>query len=137
MAGGYLSFQGFQAAAGYAGTPVEAVLPVLLSRYDDRVEEPEGLSVNILDPNHPIVHGLPISWPYLLGVNHVTPKAETTVIATAGEYPLLVAGQYGHGRSVAWTSDVGPHWCPESFCAWVAYGSLWQQIVNWVAAKFS
>ncbi|PSR22618.1 MAG: cytoplasmic protein [Sulfobacillus acidophilus] len=135
MAGGYLSFQGFQAAAGYAGTPLEAVLPVTLSRYDDRIEEPEGLSITLLDPNHPILQGLPGPWPYLLGVNQVTPKANATVLAKAGESPLLVVGTCGHGRSVAWTSDVGPHWCPDVFCQWSGYAPLWQQIVTWAAAK--
>ena len=40
MIGGYMSFQGIGGKAGYAGTPIEQILPVSLQRTDDRVELP-------------------------------------------------------------------------------------------------
>ena len=43
MVGGYMTFQGIEGKAQYAGTAVEEALPVTLSRLDDRVECPQGL----------------------------------------------------------------------------------------------
>jgi uncharacterized membrane protein len=40
MIGGYLTFQGIEGKAAYHGTPVEDVLPVVLSAHDDRRENP-------------------------------------------------------------------------------------------------
>jgi uncharacterized membrane protein len=52
MAGGYLSFQGFEAKARFAGTAVEAVLPVTCLTYDDRAETPEGASARRCSCRH-------------------------------------------------------------------------------------
>jgi uncharacterized membrane protein len=49
-----------------------------------------------------------------------------------GGHPLLVVGPYGAGRSVAWTSDVSPHWLPQSFVDWPGYRVLWRGILRWV-----
>ncbi len=65
----------------------------------------------------------------LLGFNEIIVKAGAEVLATASaEYrslPLLVTGSYGQGRSIAWTSDIGPHWLPPQFCAWDGIVNLW------------
>lgn len=53
MIGGYLSFAGFGGQAHYAGTPIEAVLPVSTSPGDDRVEVPEGITPTIELSGHP------------------------------------------------------------------------------------
>ena len=58
-----------------------------------------------------------------------------TVVATVGSDPLIVAGDYGAGRSVAFASDCGPHWAPPEFVGWSGYGRLWAQIVGWAAGK--
>ena len=54
MAGGYYSFGGIYGAAHYHGTPIEAVLPVDIFPYDDRVEVPEGFSVEVVAPVGPL-----------------------------------------------------------------------------------
>ena len=51
---------------------------------------------------------------------------------TQGGHPLLVAGTHGQGRTLAWTSDIGPHWLPDSFVAWDGYARLWRQALQWV-----
>lgn len=141
MIGGYLSFQGLNGAARYRGTPVEAVLPVTLLPYDDRVEMPEGFRAECTGPaGHPILAGLDGEWPLLLGYNEVGVKedgvAETTVLtrapADASGHPLLVTGKYGSGRTLAWMSDLGPHWLPDDFAAWPGYARLWQQALAWL-----
>jgi uncharacterized membrane protein len=136
MFGGYYSFQGINGSARYRRTPVEDVLPVNCLPYDDRVEVPEGFRPSFPKGMlHPILDGIPAEWPLLLGFNEVVPKAGAEVIATVsseyGSLPLLVAGHYGEGRSVAWTSDIGPHWLPPEFCAWGGYGALWTNTLEW------
>jgi uncharacterized membrane protein len=136
MVGGYLSFQGINGAARFHGTPVEEALPVEIHPHDDRVEVPEGFVPIVKDRAHPIVNGFSGSWPQLLGFNEVRPKPNATVIATVsadyGEKPLLVAGNFGRGRSVAWTSDIGPHWLPPEFAEWEGYARLWTQALRWL-----
>ncbi len=135
MVGGYLTFQGIEAKARYCGSPVEQALPVSLQPTDDRVEAPQGLRPEVLLPGHGIVDGLGGAWPALLGLNLVTPKPGAELVATAGGHPLIVAGRYGAGRSVAFTSDCGPHWAPPAFVSWPGYARLWQQLVGWAARK--
>ncbi len=139
MAGGYYSFQGINGGARYRGTAVAEVLPVDIMPYDDRVEVPEGFTPVMKDAKHPVVAGFPADWPMLLGFNEVTAKAGADVIATVSEEygarPLLVGGTYGKGRSLAWTSDIGPHWLPNEFVEWQGYGRLWRQMLNWLAKR--
>jgi uncharacterized membrane protein len=135
MAGGYLSFQGIYGSARYHRTPIEEVLPVLLLPIDDRIERPEGINPSVTRKDHQITHGIDGAWPYLLGFNEVKPKEGAEVLAKVEEYPLLVAGSFGKGRSVAWTSDVGPHWCPKEFVEWPGYTRLWRQIIAWVSGR--
>ena len=131
MIGGYLTFQGIEAKARWAGTPVEEALPVTLLPGDDRVESPAGSSPVVRQLDHPIVAGLPNAWPGLLGYNRVLPRDGADLVVAVGDDPLIVAGQYGRGRSVAFTSDCGPHWCPPPFVEWDGYAPMWQQLVAW------
>jgi uncharacterized membrane protein len=135
MVGGYLTFAGIEGRAHWAGTPVEEALPVEISIGDDRVEVPAGTRPVVREPSHPIVAGLGGEWPALLGYNRVQPRTGASVVVTLGqrEDPLIVAGSFGHGRSAAFTSDCGPHWCPPPFMDWEGYARLWQQLVAWVA----
>jgi uncharacterized membrane protein len=135
MAGGYFSFQGINGAARFHRTPVEAVLPVTMLSVDDRLEEPEGFTVRLDAPDHPLVADLLTPWPPLLGLNEVVAKPGATLIASADGHPLLVLGEYGVGRSAAWTSDIGPHWCSPAFVAWEGYARLWPRLVSWLAAE--
>lgn len=133
MVGGYMTFQGIDGKAQYAGSPVEDALPITMMRTDDRVEGPQGLHIDVVAPDHPIVAGLGNGWPVLLGYNRLTAKPQATVVANVGGNPLLVAGQYGQGRGVAFASDCGPHWAPPQFVEWSGYNSLWAQIAAWAA----
>ncbi|ESZ41936.1 MULTISPECIES: glutamine amidotransferase [unclassified Mesorhizobium] len=140
MFGGYYSFQGINGGARYHKTPVEDVLPVICLPVDDRVEVPEGYAPVVVGPQtHPILKGLGKDWPILLGFNEVTVKDGSEVLATvSSDYrslPLLVAGKYGRGRTVAWTSDVGPHWLPPGFIAWNGYKTLFEQMLGWATAR--
>ncbi len=54
-----------------------------------------------------------------------------TVSTEYGSLPLLVTGTYGEGRTLVWTSDVGPHWLPPEFIAWSGYKTLFEQMLAW------
>jgi uncharacterized membrane protein len=133
MVGGYLTFQGIEGKARYAGSPVEEALPVTLQQGDDRVEVPSGALPSVRAADHPIVAGLPMDWPVLLGYNRVFAKKEADLVVSVGVDPLVVAGEFGLGRSAVFTSDCGPHWCPPPFMAWDGYAPMWDNIIRWVA----
>jgi uncharacterized membrane protein len=133
MVGGYLTFAGIDGRARWGSTPVAEVLPVHISTTDDRVEVPAGVQPSLREPAHAIVAGLPSPWPALLGYNRVAARPDSGVVVTVGDDPLIAVGSFGAGRSVAFTSDCGPHWCPPPFVEWPGYAPMWQQLVGWAA----
>ena len=141
MIGGYLSFQGLDGKARWGRTAVEDALPVACLPYDDRLEIPEGFKAVVEGPaDHPVLAGLGTDWPVLLGANEVKLKADRSaeVLATLpedqGGHPLLVTGRYGRGRTAVWTSDIGPHWLPQTFVDWPGYATLWKNLLGWLTA---
>jgi uncharacterized membrane protein len=134
MVGGYLTFQGIEAKGQWSGTAVEDTLPVSISRWDDRVERPSGAIAEVVQAGHPVLAGVDGPWPLLLGWNRITPREGAEVVVEIGGDPLLVLGSYGDGRSVAFASDISPHWVPEEFLAWPGYEALWANIIDWVTA---
>jgi uncharacterized membrane protein len=133
MVGGYLSFQGIDGRANYAGTPVEEILPVSLLRGDDRIERAEGVVPEVLDGSHPVTADLPAEWPYFLGYNRVTVDESATELVRVDEDPLVAVGTHGDGRSAVFTSDCAPHWGPQAFVDWAGYDPLWAHLVRWLA----
>jgi uncharacterized membrane protein len=135
MAGGYLSFQGISGRARYHRTAIEDVLPCTIDPWDDRVEVPEGLSASVVGDGHPIVTGIDSRWPPLLGYNRVTLREDATLLAEYDGDPMLATRNVGVGRTLIWTSDIGPHWCPEAFLSWPGYAALWRTAVTWLAGS--
>ena len=141
MIGGYFSFQGIDGKARWGRTAVEEALPVTCLPFDDRLEVPEGFAAVVTGPaDHPILAGLGADWPVLLGANEVRLKDGPDVEVLArlpddqGGHPLLVTGRHGRGRTAVWTSDIGPHWLPQTFVDWRGYATLWTNLLNWVTA---
>ena len=58
-----------------------------------------------------------------------------TLIASVNGDPLIAATQAGKGRSLVWTSDIGPHWCPETFVKWEGFAPLMANMIAWVAGR--
>ena len=133
MIGGYLSFQGIEAKANYRGTPLAEALPVELELGDDRVESPDDAEPVLTGEAHPVVEGLAERWPAILGYQRVAARLSGAVLARVGADPLLVTGTYGDGRTLAYMTDIGPHWAPPAFVAWDGYARLWDQAVRWLA----
>jgi uncharacterized membrane protein len=134
MAGGYLSFQGFQARANFARSPLAKVLPVDMLTGDDRAEKPQGATCAVVSPQHPIAEAWPEGAPQLLGYNVVTAKPDATVVATVDDDVLIATRHVGQGRSLVWTSDIGPHWCPTEFIEWPGFGSVMAAMLRWLSA---
>jgi uncharacterized membrane protein len=114
---------------------VEDVLPVTISATDDRVEAPQGVAPVAARPDHPLLAGLPATWPRLLGYNRVTPKPAAEVLVTCGSDPLVACGAYHEGRGAVFTSDCAPHWGPPEFMDWPGYAPLWVNLVTWLARQ--
>lgn len=132
MAGGYMSFQGFQARANFAGTAVEDVLPVRIARHDDRVEAPEGARPALVAADHPVGRAWRGTAPSILGYNRVEARPDATVVATVGEDVLIAAAEVGKGRSLVWTTDIGPHWCPVELTRWEGFAPVMAAMVRWL-----
>lgn len=132
MVGGYLTFTGFQAKGFYAGSAAERVLPVTLSRYDDRVELPEGGTPAAVEAGHPVLAGVCGEWPHLLGYNRTVLKEDAQLIAKIGDDPFIALREAGRGRTAVFTSDCAPHWCSPEFVAWEHYGTIWRNLLGWL-----
>jgi uncharacterized membrane protein len=135
MIGGYMSFQGIEAKARYKGTAIEDILPVRLYSEDDRMEIPEGSEPTVVNASHPILKDLEKHWPIILGYNKVIAKDNSDVLVTVQSEPLVVIGQAGQGRTMAFTTDCAPHWAPPEFLEWSGYSKFWNQAVHWLGKK--
>jgi uncharacterized membrane protein len=135
MAGGYLSFQGFEGRANFARSPIAEVLPVQMLDGDDRAEKPEGAACALVNADHEVGRAWAGTAPELLGYNVVTAKPEADVVATVGDDVLIATMQVERGRSLVWTSDIGPHWCPKEFLAWEGFAPVVGAMLRWLGAK--
>lgn len=132
MTGGYVDFQGFQEKGNYHGSAIEKVLPVNILDRDDRVERTDGVDIKLIEKDHPILDGIPEKWPSFLGYQEIIPKKESEVLATIGDDdPLIVIGEAEEGKSIAFSSDLCPHWGTD-FVKWDYYGQFWYQVIQWL-----
>ena len=136
MSGGYLSFSGFNAIAGYHGTAIEEILPVEISPYDDRVEKTNGFIFDVVNRDHPVTAGIP--WDQatftLCGYNKLTLKDGAELIAQYDEDPFIACRRYAKGRTAIFASDFAPHWVGD-FKDWEYYPQFWGQMIKWLAGK--
>jgi len=137
MAGGYGSFGGYKGPpyseiVGYDKTPIEKILPVKIIRHGDtcwkdfvpRVLEKHFLTNRIFQ-DHPVMHGL----------NIVKAKKRSIVLADDGEgNPFLVIWRYGKGRTLAFTSDIGPGWGSD-YIFWEHSEEFWHRVMVWATNK--
>ncbi|MDP4266039.1 MAG: glutamine amidotransferase [Bacteroidota bacterium] len=135
MVGGWQSFTGRRGIGDWGNTPVEEALPVTcLQVNDDRHETPEGVHIEVLDQNHPAVKGLKWeSCPVFSGYNRIVAKPGAKVLAKVKEFgdPFIVVQDYGKGRSMAFASDISPHW-GAGYQKWENYGKSFVQMIRWL-----
>ena len=138
MAGGYTSFQGMD---GWRCSMARLLRSACLSRClpgPDGFEAPEGLDPVVIDASHPVMQGLTSAIPYVLGMNRVVARAnaetKTLVHCTnrGRNLPLLSVREYGAGRSLAWMTDIGPHWLSDAFMCWEGYDRFMTNMVHWL-----
>ncbi|SES28015.1 glutamine amidotransferase [Salipaludibacillus aurantiacus] len=135
MVGGYLTFQGIDAKGRYKDTAVEEILPITMLPYDDRHEAPEGIHIKIDKPDHPVFKGIQGDWPHFLGYNKLLSDADAETLAHHGDYAFISTKAFGKGRSLAFASDLAPHWGPPEFINWQYYNTFWINVVKWVAGE--
>ncbi|NLJ94585.1 MAG: cytoplasmic protein [Clostridiaceae bacterium] len=132
MIGGYMTFSGIDAKGKWQDTAVQEVLPVQVLDRDDRMEHGEGIYPVTVKGDHEILEGIESDWPHILGYNKTVLKDDADLLVKVGEDPFIAVGEYGKGRSAAFTTDCAPHWAPPEFCDWSSYDLLFQNIVNWL-----
>ncbi|WP_137602596.1 glutamine amidotransferase [Paucilactobacillus nenjiangensis] len=135
MAGGYLSFSGFEGKAHYHKTPIEDILPVEILPYDDRIEAPQGLNP-IENMNNSISSDLG-AFPPILGYQELIPKKDSSVLLTVDSSPLLITGTAGKGKTLAYATDIAPHWATQEFMQWNNYGEFFSRCINWLSGDLS
>lgn len=137
MLGGWLSFSGALGKGGWGRSMLAEALPVNCLPTEDLVESSAGFTAEVVVPDHPVVKGLPWkSFPPIFGYNEVTAKADGQVLVRVKEtgHPLLVVGDYGSGRILAYMSDPSPHW-GLNFELWDGYSGFWKQALKWTKRR--
>lgn len=155
MIGGENAF----AAGGWGGSLLEQALPVSL-RTGGATWLPTPITVEpkIGDVPHPLWHlmaddrqnrAIVSAFPDFIGLNTAlqTKPHLTTVLATAKtddgtERPLLVAGQYGKGRTLAMAAATTAPWANEFLVNWgstdqPAFSKFWRNAVYWLTENSS
>lgn len=134
--GGWLSFGGMFGMAKWHKTAVEEILPVTCYPYDDRVEISEGMVPSIIEKSHPLFNNVDFenAPPLFSGYNEIKAKAEGTVLAEYNGDPIIVTGNYGKGRTLAFATDPAPHW-GRGMVEWGDYKQFWVNVVKWLGGK--
>jgi uncharacterized membrane protein len=156
MIGGWETFCGL--GGDWADTAIGAILPVEIQRTDDRVNCDQPALLVGTGMTHPITDGLPWSGrpPTIGGFNRCQAKTQAQTLLelqrfsvseqdgkfvfNAGErVPMLAVGSHGKGRTVAFMTDLAPHWVG-GFVDWgdtrvvaKATGSWEIEVGNWYA----
>lgn len=155
MTGGYHSF----GPGGFRNTPLADVLPVTIGpaerqsfrddlRQDVHVAGPLAMQpAGDIGRTHPIMQIVPggspgAGWdqlPPLDGANRLDRrllKPNAQVLAESGDsghHPLLVAGQVGNGRTLAFAGDSTWRWQIEGHGD--EFRRFWRQVILWLARK--
>jgi hypothetical protein len=98
-----------------------------------RTEPTKEGNYNVLLPApHPLLKDFdPITIPPLSGYLALRPKLRSEIVLTSPDGdPLLATWQFGLGRVVAWTSDIGDKWAA-SWPGWSDYGRFWAQVARY------
>lgn len=91
------------------------------------------------EADHPILSGMSLSMlPLLEGYNALSSKAdegaEDVLVSASFGDPILSAWQYGLGRVIAWSGDIGEEW-GEPWPADEGEGRFWSQVVRYAFAN--
>ena len=145
MLGGRSSF----GAGGWAGTPIEAILPAVIHPGDGELEPPGGIKfvpseigldsyVLQIGSNRAETKKMWDSLPPILGSNRfIELKASAQVLATSpapDSEPLMLSIETGKSRTIAYGGDTWV-WARFSEEGRLAHRKLWRQLIFWLAHK--
>jgi uncharacterized membrane protein len=134
FAGGWLAFNGEMGKGRWGRTGLKDVLPVECLEVEDLMESTEGWTAVPTKKDHALVQGLNLAkMPPILGYNRVKPREGCDVVAVwkGTNDPMLAVGQFGKGRTLAYTSDPAPHW-GLNFVYWDDYPKFWLNAISWL-----
>lgn len=132
--GGWLSFSGETGKGGWGRTKLKEIIPVTCIQGDDLIESTEGFYAQVEKRGKELLGSVGIeTMPPILGYNQTTEREgfETLLRIRETGDPLLVYGQIGKGKVLAYTSDPAPHWgC--NLVYWPLYNQLWLKCLELV-----
>lgn len=113
MLGGAYSFAGLNALGGWQDPRGAALLPVAPSPIADDTERPDGVRLVPTDACPPALARLIEDAPPFFGYNRVEPRPGTSTLLRFSDGAVaLVVSEPAPCRSVAFASDLLPHWGP-------------------------
>jgi hypothetical protein len=141
MIGGRQSF----GPGGFANSPVAAILPVSIHPGDRPVERPIAVRPTAQGLGHFVMRlgseldGASV-WESLLPLDGAATfkevKGQARVLAESPDgLPLVVAQEFGQGRSMALAGDSTWHWHLKSEASLRHHRRFWRQIILWLARK--
>jgi uncharacterized membrane protein len=120
---------------GYAGTPLEAILPVVFAPEHRLTPERAGMALDIAQSATWKLPALGAAKPHAFYVHTLVPKGEATVQMTVGGKPAFISGSYGKGRVVA--CALTPHGDPPQnmlpFWEWEPFIQVMAGVLDWAS----
>jgi uncharacterized membrane protein len=130
--GGWLSFTGEMGKGGWNRTRLREILPVRCLDYEDLIENTEGFTAKLLPAGQTAFSAIRFdTFPPILGYNQVQHRdgCQTLIAVKESGDPLVCAGEFGRGKTLAYMSDPAPHWgC--NFIHWDGYAQFWLNCVD-------
>ncbi len=124
MIGGAFSFVGLDRLGGWQDPRGAALLPVALADAADAAEAPAGVQIVPTRGCPAELRRVLAEAPPFLGYNRLQPKTTALVLANFNDgSPALVISKSAPRRSVAFASDLLPHWAPTA-AAWEGLPAL-------------
>jgi Putative glutamine amidotransferase len=113
MVGGAYSFEGLDGMGGWFDPASARLLPLVAPSAPDATEAPGGVRLVPLPSCPAGLAGLLVAAPSFFGYNKLRPRGDAVVLAVFDDgAPALVASEPSPCRSVAFASDLLPHWGP-------------------------
>jgi uncharacterized membrane protein len=132
--GGWLSFTGEMGKGGWNRTRLREILPVRCLDFEDLIESTEGFAAQVTAQGADVFGGVDFdTFPPILGYNRTLPRQDCPILLSVKETgdPLVTAGSFGAGKTLAYMSDPAPHWgC--NFVFWEHYVDFWLRCLEWV-----
>jgi uncharacterized membrane protein len=130
--GGWLSFSGEIGKGGWGRTKLKEIIPVECLETDDLVESTEGFYPVATSKRKDFFENIDLDhMPPILGYNQTREREgfETILRIKETNDPLLVFGNIGKGKVLAYMSDPAPHW-GLNIVYWEHYNAFWLKCLD-------